>query len=69
MERAVGIALIVIGVVLLIWGVNATHSFGSEVSKTFTGSPTDKSIWLIVGGIGSAIIGLYLTLRAPGRSL
>ncbi len=69
MERGIGIALISIGVVLLIWGVNASHSFGSEVSKTFTGSPTDKTIWLIVGGIASAVVGLFLTLRAPGRRL
>jgi hypothetical protein len=69
MERAIGIALIIIGVVLLIWGVNASQSFGSEVSKTFTGSPTDRSIYLIIGGIASAVIGLFLTLRAPGRRL
>ncbi len=69
MERGIGIALIIIGVVLLIWGVDASHSLGSEVSKTFTGSPTNKAIWLIIGGIASAVIGVFLTVRAPGRRL
>lgn len=67
MNRAIGIALIIIGVVLLIWGVDSSNSFGNEVSKTFTGSPTDRTIWLIVGGIASAVVGLFLTLRAPER--
>ncbi len=62
MERGIGIALIIIGVVLLIWGVNASHSLGSEVSRTFTGSPTNKAIWLIIGGIASAVIGVFLTV-------
>jgi cytosine/uracil/thiamine/allantoin permease len=69
MNRAVGVALIIIGVVLLIWGVNASNSFGSEVSEAFTGSPTDRAIWLIVGGIASAVVGLFLTLRAPARRI
>ncbi len=69
MERGIGIALIIIGVVLLIWGVDASHSLGSEVSRTFTGLPTNKTIWLIIGGIASAIVGVFLTLRAPGRRL
>jgi len=69
MERAVGIALIIIGVVLLIWGVNASQSLGSEVSEAFTGSPSDKSMWFIVGGIASAVVGLFLSLRSPGRRI
>jgi hypothetical protein len=31
------VALLVVGIVLLIWGVSATESFSSDVSQFFTG--------------------------------
>jgi hypothetical protein len=48
----------------MIIGINATNSFGSDVSRFFTGSPTDKAIWMLIGGIAATIIGLASTLRA-----
>ena len=62
MNKAIGIALLVVGVILLVWGLNASESVGSEISKTFTGSPTDKSIWLIIGGVVSGITGAGLLI-------
>ena len=62
MNKALGIALLIVGVILLVWGVNASESVGSEISKTFTGSPTDKSIWLVIGGVVSGITGLGLLI-------
>jgi hypothetical protein len=67
MNKAIGIAMLVVGVILLVWGVNASDSLGSEISETFTGSPSDKSIWLIIGGVASGITGLGLLLFT-GRS-
>jgi len=49
--------------VLIIIGINATNSFGSDVSRFFTGSPTDKAIWMLIGGIAASIVGLTMTLR------
>lgn len=66
MNKALGIGLLVVGIVLMIFGINASESFGSEVSRFFTGAPTDKSIWLLIGGILSVIVGLFMTL---GRSV
>jgi hypothetical protein len=62
MNKPFGIALLVIGVVLIVFGINASESFASDVSRFFSGSPTDKSIWLLLGGIASAIIGLFITM-------
>jgi Protein of unknown function (DUF3185) len=62
MNKAIFLALLVVGVVLIIFGINASHSFSSDVSRTFSGSPTNKSIWLLVGGIAAAIIGLIGTI-------
>ena len=58
MNKAIFIALLVGGVILAIFGVNASNSFGSDVSRFFTGSPTDKSVWLLVGGVMMGIVGL-----------
>lgn len=57
MDRIVGIALLVFGAVLLAFGISAADSFSSEVSKFFTGKPTDKSVWMMLGGIVSVILG------------
>ena len=62
MNKAIGIALLVVGVILLVWGINASDSIGSEISETFTGKPTDKSVWMIIGGVVSGITGLGLLL-------
>ena len=64
MNRLVSIALLVSGVVLLIFGINATNSFGSDVSRFFTGSPTDKAVWMLIGGLVATVVGLVLTLRS-----
>ena len=66
MNKILGVGLLAVGVVLMIFGINASESFSSEVSRFFTGAPTDKSIWLLIGGILSAIIGLFMSL---GRSV
>ncbi len=59
MNRIVFLALLVGGIVLLVLGINATQSFGSQVSKFFTGSPTDKAMWMLVGGIVASAVGLF----------
>ena len=57
MNKVLSLVLLVGGIILIIYGVNASNSIGSDFSRLFTGSPTDKSIWLLVGGIVAALIG------------
>jgi hypothetical protein len=63
MNKAISIALLVGGVALIVFGVNESHSFSSDVNRVFTGNPTDKSMWMLIGGAVAAIIGLVGTLR------
>jgi hypothetical protein len=63
MNRAISLAFLVGGVVLLIFGINASQSLGSDISRFFTGSPTDKAIWMLIGGGALCIIGLVGVLR------
>jgi len=63
MNKTMSILLLVCGGVLIILGINATNSFSSDVSRFFTGSPTDKAIWMLIGGVIAGVIGLVGTLR------
>ncbi len=44
MNKIASLALLVGGIVLIIVGINATNSFSSDVSRFFTGSPTNKAV-------------------------
>lgn len=68
MYRGIAVALLAVGVVLIIWGISASESFGSDVSRFFTGSPTDKTMWLLIGGIAAAIVGLFGLFRGPKQA-
>ena len=63
MNKTVSIALLGGGVVLTVLGVQATNSFSSDVSRFFHGAPTDKAVWMLIGGIVAAIIGLVGLMR------
>ena len=58
MNKLISLAILAGGVVLVVFGVSATKSFSSDVSRFFTGSPTDKAIWMLIGGIVAIIVGL-----------
>ena len=62
LQRIVGIVLLVVGVILLSVGMNASHSLADQVSNTFTGRFTQATTWYIVGGIASALLGLLMVL-------
>ncbi len=57
MIKALLVALLVVGLVLVYWGYNASESFSSDVSRIFNNAPTDKAIWLLSVGAVMAIIG------------
>ena len=65
MNKAVSFAILAVGIVLIIWGINASESFASDVSRFFTGSGTDKSMWLMAGGIAAIACGFLGLLRNP----
>jgi LPXTG-motif cell wall-anchored protein len=56
-SRALSLAFLIIGLILLIFGFNAADSFASEASEFFTGAPTNRSIWLTLIGVVLALVG------------
>lgn len=57
LNRLASSLFIVAGIVLLVLGITAMDSFGSDVSRFFTGSPTDKSVWMLIGGLVCLVVG------------
>lgn len=63
MNRALSLAILVAGIILLIFGINAHESVASSAKEVVTGTPTDKSIWLIVLGAVGILIGGFNSFR------
>jgi NO-binding membrane sensor protein with MHYT domain len=63
MSKAVSLALLAGGIVLMMFGVMASTSFTSDISRFFTGSPTDKAIWMLLGGVVASIVGVVGLVR------
>jgi len=64
MNKAISLALLVGGIVLIIYGIAANDSTASGFSRFFTGNPTDKTMWLLIGGIVAVVAGLAGMLRS-----
>ena len=68
MNKAASLALLVVGIILLVYGINAHGSIVSSAKEVVTGTPTDKSMWLIIlGVIGIIIGGLGTLFRRSGN--
>jgi len=61
--KAVSLALLLGGVLLIIFGFMAATSLSSDISRFFTGSPTDKAIWMLIGGVVASAIGVVGLFR------
>jgi len=58
MNKSLSFALLAGGIVLLIYGITAYDSTSSDISRFFTGTATDKSMWLLAGGVVVTVLGL-----------
>lgn len=63
MTKMISVGLLAAGIVLLIFGMNASNSLGSDISRFFTGAPTDKTVWMLAGGALLSVIGAIGLLR------
>jgi choline-glycine betaine transporter len=57
-----GGVLLVLGIVLLIVGMNSSHSVADQVSNTFSGRFTQDTMWYIIGGIAAGVLGLLMLM-------
>ena len=58
MNKMISFAILAAGILLTLFGLNEMNSFTSDLSRMFTGAPTDRSIWMLAGGVALAVLGL-----------
>ena len=63
MDKLDSLILLIGGLVLILIGINATNSLGSDVWWFFKSSPTNKAVWVLIGGIVASVIGLIGVMR------
>lgn len=63
MKKAISAGLLIAGLFLLYFGYNESQSLQSEVNQFFTGSPSDRAMWMMIGGAAASITGLAGLLR------
>lgn len=58
MNRVVSLAILAAGILLIIFGIRESESLNSDISRFFSGSPTDRAIWMLIGGVVATVVGL-----------
>lgn len=61
--NVVGIALVVLGIGLALWGYQLSGSVGSQITQAVTGSDTDRVMTLYISGAVSLVVGIYLLAK------
>ena len=59
-QKLVGVVLIVIGLILLYFGWQASQSIGEQVVEGVTGRFTDETMWYLIGGAVAVVVGAVL---------
>lgn len=59
-QRLVGVVLLVVGILLLYFGWQASESLGDQISQTFTGRFTQETMWYLIGGAAAAVAGAFM---------
>ena len=54
----VSLAILAVGILLIIFGIRESESLSSDLSRLFSGAPTDRAIWMLIGGVVATIVGL-----------
>ena len=59
MNKLIALICLTLGVVFLIWGHNVAQAVNSQVKNLFTGEPTDKAMYLYIGGAVLCAVGVF----------
>ena len=62
MQKLIGVALLVVGLVLLYFGWQSTQSLGGEVSEAMTGRFDDETMMYLIGGAAATVVGLVMAV-------
>jgi len=60
MNKAIGLALIVVGVGLVYWGFEISGTLTSQLTAKLSGSTPDEVMYRYIAGAACAVAGLFL---------
>ena len=60
-RRVLGLAILIVGIVVFVFGIKATHKVNEQVVQAVQGRFTDMTMWYILGGIVLIVIGVGMT--------
>jgi hypothetical protein len=63
MKKNLGIVLLVIGVMLLVLGMQEFGAFGSSISRALGRGPSERALFLLIGGGACAAFGIMQVFR------
>lgn len=59
-SKLIGVVLLVLGAILLYFGINATGSPGEEIGEALTGKYSDNTMMYLIGGGVAAAAGVFM---------
>lgn len=62
MSKLIGVVLLVVGIILLYFGWQASQSMGGQLSETLTGRYTDETMWYLIGGAAAVVAGGFMAI-------
>lgn len=69
MMRIIGFVLLAVGVVLLLFGFNASQSVGEQVVEGVTGRFTNETMMFIIGGVATLVAGAAMAIWGGDRRI
>ena len=63
MNHLSGIALLIVGGLLIFWGYNESQSLGSHLTRLYSGNPSQNTLYYYIGGGVCVILGAFNLLR------
>jgi hypothetical protein len=64
----IGLALLVFGILMIIYVFNASGSVIPDGPGAFAGAPTPKTVGLLLGGSAAVVVGVTLATRNSGKA-
>ena len=65
-KKIIGVVLLVVGAILLYFGLQATDAPLEQARETITGDYSDQTMLYLIGGVAAAVGGVALLL-IPGK--
>ena len=56
-QKLIGAVLLIVGLLMLFFGWQASESVGEQLTEAVTGRFTDTTLWLLIGGAAALVAG------------